>query len=61
VDILGFELVADNAMGPTRRWLQVRPNGGDAPWGRLVTFDDPDRNGIVLQETAADPAAGAAR
>ena len=23
-----------------------------APWGRWVTFDDPDGNGIVLQETA---------
>jgi catechol 2,3-dioxygenase-like lactoylglutathione lyase family enzyme len=22
-----------------------------APWGRFVTFDDPDGNGIVLQET----------
>ena len=24
-----------------------------APWGRFVTFDDPDGNGIVLQATAA--------
>src|SRR5271155_1217045 len=23
-----------------------------APWGRWVAFDDPDGNGIVLQETA---------
>jgi len=23
----------------------------DAPWGRFVTFDDPDGNGIVLQES----------
>ena len=23
----------------------------DAPWGRYVTFDDPDGNGIVLQAT----------
>ncbi|MCK4176477.1 VOC family protein [Aciditerrimonas ferrireducens] len=22
------------------------------PWGRFVTFDDPDGNGIVLQQTA---------
>ena len=22
-----------------------------APWGRFVTFDDPDGNGLVLQET----------
>jgi catechol 2,3-dioxygenase-like lactoylglutathione lyase family enzyme len=24
-----------------------------APWGRYVTFDDPDGNGIVVQETTA--------
>jgi catechol 2,3-dioxygenase-like lactoylglutathione lyase family enzyme len=24
----------------------------EAPWGRFVTFDDPDGNGIVLQESA---------
>jgi catechol 2,3-dioxygenase-like lactoylglutathione lyase family enzyme len=27
-----------------------------APWGRFVTFDDPDGNGIVLQATASMPA-----
>lgn len=25
------------------------------PWGRFATFDDPDGNGIVLQETAQLP------
>ncbi len=100
VDILGFELVRDNPMGPDQRWVQVAPpdaqtsitlvtwfptmppgstkgmvletddldaevaalaskgvsiEGGiqTQPWGRFVTFDDPDGNGIVLQETAA--------
>jgi catechol 2,3-dioxygenase-like lactoylglutathione lyase family enzyme len=24
-----------------------------APWGRFATFDDPDGNGIVLQDTTA--------
>jgi predicted enzyme related to lactoylglutathione lyase len=24
----------------------------DAPWGRYVTFDDPDGNGFVLQASA---------
>ena len=24
----------------------------EQPWGRFVTFDDPDGNGIVLQETS---------
>jgi len=98
VDVLGFELVADESMGPGMRWVQVRPPwaatsitlviwfdsmapgstkgtvletddlDGDvvrlrglgveipgdveaAPWGRSVTFDDPDGNGLVLQET----------
>jgi catechol 2,3-dioxygenase-like lactoylglutathione lyase family enzyme len=98
VDKLGFELVADNTMGPTQRWVQVRPYGAEtaitlvtwletmtpgssqgtviesddldadvaklldrgvevegdiqtAPWGRFVTFHDPDGNGLILQET----------
>ena len=98
---LGFELVADMAMGAAQRWVQVRPPGAatsitlvtwfptmpagavkgtvletddldgdvtalrsrgvvidagiqEAPWGRFVTFDDPDGNGIVLQ--ASTPA-----
>lgn len=25
------------------------------PWGRFVQFTDPDGNGLILQETAADP------
>ena len=29
----------------------------EAPWGRFVTFDDPDGNGLVLQATAAAPQA----
>jgi catechol 2,3-dioxygenase-like lactoylglutathione lyase family enzyme len=104
LDILGFELVADTAMGPDMRWVQVRPPGSqasitlvtwfpsmpagsvkgtvletddldrdvtalrdrgvpidggiqEAPWGRFVTFDDPDGNGLVLQATAI-PARG---
>ncbi len=34
----------------------VTIDGGiqEQPWGRFVTFDDPDGNGIVLQETASD-------
>ena len=30
-----------------------------APWGRYVTFDDPDGNGLVLQETAPPGTTGA--
>ncbi|HEX8930073.1 MAG TPA: glyoxalase superfamily protein [Actinomycetota bacterium] len=98
VDTLGFDLLADNSMGPDQRWVQVGPRGGqtsitlvtwfgtmppgslkglvletddldadlsalrsrgvaipdgiqEQPWGRFVTFDDPDGNGIVLQTT----------
>ena len=29
----------------------------DAPWGRFVTFEDPDGNGLILQVTAPAPAA----
>lgn len=101
VNVLGFELVRDNPMGPDQRWVQVAPRGAQTsitlvtwfptmpagsakgivletddldadvaaltaagvaieggiqqqPWGRFVTFDDPDGNGIVLQATAAD-------
>jgi catechol 2,3-dioxygenase-like lactoylglutathione lyase family enzyme len=32
----------------------------DAPWGRFVSFDDPDGNGIVLQATASMPATASA-
>ncbi|MFI7609064.1 VOC family protein [Micromonospora sp. NPDC049366] len=99
LDVLGFDLIFDNPMGPAGRWVQVAPKGAataltlvtwfpsmppgslkglvfetddldgdvaqlrergvvladggiqDAPWGRYVTFDDPDGNGIVLQST----------
>ncbi|SBT43954.1 VOC family protein [Micromonospora auratinigra] len=99
LDVLDFDLIFDNPMGPDGgRWVQVAPKGaataltlvtwfpttppgslkglvletddldadvarlrergvalaGDirtAPWGRYVTFDDPDGNGIVLQST----------
>jgi catechol 2,3-dioxygenase-like lactoylglutathione lyase family enzyme len=101
VDTLGFDLLADNAMGPAQRWVQVAPKGAAtsitlvtwfenmppgsvgglvletddldadvaaltqrgltfeggiqaAPWGRYVTFKDPDGNGLVLQATAVN-------
>jgi catechol 2,3-dioxygenase-like lactoylglutathione lyase family enzyme len=101
VDILGFEVLREAAMGPDQRWVQLAPKGGqtsitlvtwfpsmppgsvkgtvletddldgdvaaltakgvpidgiqEQPWGRFVTFDDPDGNGIVLQATSANP------
>ena len=100
VDILGWELVRDDPMGPDQRWVQVKPRDSqtsvtlvtwfesmtpgsmrgvvietddleadhaalqargvridsaieEAPWGRWVTFDDPDGNGFVLQASSA--------
>lgn len=99
VEVLGFDLIRDNPMGPDRRWVEVGPHGAqtaitlvtwfptmapgsvkglvletddldadiarltargvripdgvqEQPWGRFVTFDDPDGNGIVLQATS---------
>ena len=97
-DVLGFEVVRDNPMGPGQRWVQLAPVGAEtsitlvtwfesmapgsvkgmvldtddidgahgtlvergvavsdvqaAPWGRFVTFEDPDGNGWVVQQAA---------
>lgn len=99
VNVLGFDLLRDNPMGPDQRWVEVGPKGAhtsitlvtwfptmtpgsarglvlesddldadvaaltargvavpdgiqEQPWGRFVTFSDPDGNGIVLQATS---------
>jgi catechol 2,3-dioxygenase-like lactoylglutathione lyase family enzyme len=96
VNVLGFDVVRENPMGPDARWVEVAPKAGQTSitlvtwfptmppgsvkgmvlrtddlevdvaaltergvtieggiqeqlWGRFVTFDDPDGNGIVLQ------------
>tara|TARA_R110002020_G_scaffold27440_10_gene88444 strand:- start:414 stop:785 length:372 start_codon:yes stop_codon:yes gene_type:complete len=97
-DVLGFDIIRDNPMGPGQQWVQVGPRGaqtsftlvtwfdsmkpgsisgivletGDVraetarlkalglaisdietqPWGIFATFEDPDGNGFVLQQTA---------
>jgi catechol 2,3-dioxygenase-like lactoylglutathione lyase family enzyme len=52
----GTVLESDDLDGDVSRLrgLGVSIPGGieEAPWGRYVTLDDPDGNGIVLQETA---------
>ena len=35
------------------RGVSIADGIQEAPWGRFVTFDDPDGNGIVLQATAS--------
>jgi len=29
VDVIGFELLEDTVLSPTKRWVRVRPKGGD--------------------------------
>lgn len=52
----GLVLETDDLDGDVTRLtgLGVPIEGGvqQAPWGRFVTFHDPDGNGIVLQATA---------
>jgi catechol 2,3-dioxygenase-like lactoylglutathione lyase family enzyme len=35
------------------RGVSIEGGIQEAPWGRFVTFDDPDGNGLVLQASAA--------
>lgn len=49
---------ADEALAHLRR-LDVAANGVDEhPWGRFVTFDDPDGNMRTLQQLATGGATG---
>ncbi|MEQ4305495.1 glyoxalase superfamily protein [Plantactinospora sp. B6F1] len=54
--VKGLVLETDDLDGDvaelTRRGVPMSGGVQEAPWGRFVTFDDPDGNGIVLQATA---------
>ncbi|MGN6743250.1 MAG: glyoxalase superfamily protein [Amnibacterium sp.] len=39
VDVLGFELVNDQRMGPDMRWVQVRPRGAATSITLVTWFD----------------------
>ena len=39
VDRLGFELLADQPMGPDQRWVQVGPRGGQTSITLVVGFE----------------------
>src|SRR5580704_1233732 len=39
VDILGFDLIADNPMGPGQRWVQVGPKGGATSLTLVTWFE----------------------
>ena len=45
------DLVADVA-ALRDRGVKIEGDVEESPWGRWVTFDDPDGNGIILQATA---------
>lgn len=99
-EVLGFNVIRDNPMGPDQRWIELAPEPGEATitlvtwfpnmqpggvtgmvletdniddtykelqdrglemtplesamWGRYTTFNDPDGNGWVLQESAPE-------
>ncbi|MGC5016066.1 VOC family protein [Streptosporangium sp. DT93] len=57
----GLVLETDDLEGDVaalgERGVAVEGGIQESPWGRYVTFDDPDGNGIVLQATAADVSA----
>ena len=57
VGALGFELVADNQMGPAQRWVQVRPKGGQTSitlvtW--FATMPPGSVKGLVIQTDDLD-------
>ena len=41
--------------------VEIAGDVQDAPWGRFATFDDPDGNGLVLQQTTQQTAQQTAR
>jgi catechol 2,3-dioxygenase-like lactoylglutathione lyase family enzyme len=51
----GLVLETDDVHGDydrlRQRGLEFRQDIEDAPWGTFTTFDDPDGNGWVLQQT----------
>lgn len=65
VKTLGFELVSDTPMGPDRRWVMVRPSGGQTAITLVTWFDSmpagsvagvvvetPDLDATILELTA---------
>ena len=50
-DVLGFELVRDNPMGPDQRWVEVAPKGAETSFTLVTWFQDMPAGsikGIVL-------------
>ncbi len=54
----GVQVVVADADAARRHLLEHDVRTGEVdeqPWGRFVTFDDPDGNGWILQELPARP------
>src|SRR5258708_15029465 len=57
VNTLGFELIADNPMGPGQRWVQVRPKGAATSLTLVTWFDKMPAgsvSGLVLETDDID-------
>src|SRR5262245_34943411 len=57
VNTLGFDLVADDPMGPDQRWVQVAPNGAATSITLVTWFDSlpaGSLTGLVLRTTDVD-------
>jgi catechol 2,3-dioxygenase-like lactoylglutathione lyase family enzyme len=57
VDTLGFDLVADNPMGPDQRWVQVAPKGGQTGLTLVTwfpTMPPGSLKGLVVQTPDVD-------
>jgi len=58
-DILGFELMRDNPMGPDQRWVQMRPRGADTSITLVTWFESMppgSLQGVVLATREVDSA-----
>ena len=56
-DVLGFDLVRDNPMGPDRRWVEVAPKGAQTSFTLVTWFEDMPAGvlrGIVLDTDDLD-------
>ncbi len=53
--VIETEDLEEEIAGLRARGVLIPQEIEEAPWGRFVTFDDPDGNGLVLQQTAATP------
>lgn len=51
-DVLGFELIRDNPMGPDQQWVQLRPPGSDTSITLVTWFDSMPAG--VLEGTVLD-------